>query len=65
VYESDPSYFDWIDKGEFTLDTKRQFARLKEQYREERRQKDAELQNSPASDDALRALRGKFTGRLF
>ena len=65
VYESDPSYFDWIDKGEFTLDTKRQFARLKEQYREERRQKDATLQNTPASDEALRALRGKFTGRLF
>ncbi len=65
VYESDPSYFDWIDKGEFTLDTKRQFASLKERFREERRQRDAALQNSPASSDALRALQDKFTGKLF
>ena len=65
VYESDPSYFDWIDKGEFTLDTKRQFARLKEQFRREQKQRDAELQKAPASDEALRALQGKYQGRLF
>jgi len=37
VYKSDPSYFRWIEDGEFTLDTKRQFAILKEQYQEEGR----------------------------
>lgn len=37
VYFSEPSYFAWIDNGDFTLDTKRQFARLKAQYEEEKR----------------------------
>ena len=37
VYFSEPSYFAWIDNGDFTLDTKRQFARLKMQYEEEKR----------------------------
>jgi len=32
VYFSDPSYFDWIAKGEFTLDTKNQFAKLANQF---------------------------------
>ncbi|MBQ7194838.1 MAG: 3'-5' exonuclease [Bacteroidales bacterium] len=32
VYENEPSYFDWIDGGEFCLDTKRQFALLREQF---------------------------------
>ena len=32
VWKKDPSYFDWVENGEFTLDTKRQFAKLKEQY---------------------------------
>jgi len=37
VYKTDPSYFRWIEDGEFTLDTKRQFAILKEQYQDEGR----------------------------
>ena len=65
IYAADPSYFDWIEKGEFTLDTKRQFALLKAQYREEQRKRDAELQKAPATDEALRALQGKYQGRLF
>lgn len=32
VYSSEPSYFNWIFQGDFTLDTKRQFALLKEKY---------------------------------
>ena len=36
VYNSEPSYFSWIASGEFTLDTKRQFAKLKEQFDKER-----------------------------
>ncbi len=37
VYFSEPSYFAWIDNGDFTLDTKRQFALLKAQYEAERK----------------------------
>lgn len=37
VYFSEPSYFSWIDNGDFTLDTKRQFALLKAQYEAERK----------------------------
>ena len=32
VYFSEPSYYAWIDSGDFTLDTKRQFAKLKAQF---------------------------------
>ena len=62
VYETEPSYFAWIGNGEFTLDTKRQFSRLKEQFDRERRQR----RNGPASEDALRELADKWNnGRLF
>ena len=37
VYFSEPSYFAWIDSGDFTLDTKRQFAKLKAQYEAEKK----------------------------
>ena len=37
IYFSEPSYFAWIDNGDFTLDTKRQFALLKAQYEAERK----------------------------
>ena len=37
VYFSEPSYFAWIDNGDFTLDTKRQFSLLKSQFEEEKR----------------------------
>jgi DNA polymerase-3 subunit epsilon len=36
VYLSEPSYFAWIDSGDFTLDTKRQFAKLKAQFEAEK-----------------------------
>ena len=36
VYNSDPSYYAWIQQGIFTLDTKAQFAKLEEQYKRER-----------------------------
>lgn len=35
VYQSDKGYFGWIANGEFTLDTKRQFKRLFDQYARE------------------------------
>ena len=36
VFDTDPSYFAWIQQGSFTLDTKAQFARLEEQFKRER-----------------------------
>ena len=36
VYFSEPSYFNWIFQGDFTLDTKRQFSILKEKYDREK-----------------------------
>lgn len=38
VYQKEPSYFAWIEQGDFALDTKRQFAKLKERFDEERLQ---------------------------
>ena len=37
VYRTEPSYFAWIDNGDFTLDTKRQFALLKTQFEAEKK----------------------------
>ena len=37
VYFSEPSYFAWIDNGDFTLDTKRQFANLKAAFEAEKK----------------------------
>lgn len=37
VYFSEPSYFAWIDNGDFTLDTKRQFSLLKAQFEAEKK----------------------------
>ena len=68
VWQHEPNYFAWIEGGEFTLDTKRQFARLKKQFEAERAaakaQRDASL-NRPASDAELASLAEKFNGRLF
>ena len=36
VWETEPSYFAWIQQGSFSLDTKAQFARLEEQFKRER-----------------------------
>ena len=36
VFNTDRSYFRWIQEGAFTLDTKHQFARLEEKYNRER-----------------------------
>ncbi|MCQ2178087.1 MAG: 3'-5' exonuclease [Bacteroidales bacterium] len=36
VFEKEPSYFSWIQNGDFTLDTKAQFARLEEKFKKEK-----------------------------
>ena len=61
VYLTEPSYFSWIANGEFTLDTKRQFEKLKQQFDEEKKQRN----KAPASEEALRGLADKWNGRLF
>ena len=45
VYFSEPSYFAWIDNGDFTLDTKRQFAKLKAQFEAEKKAASAARQD--------------------
>ena len=68
VYRTEPSYFSWIMNGEFTLDTKRQFALLKEQFDAERKANDrarSKPLNEDELSDAARLLSEKWTGRLF
>ena len=36
VFDTEPSYFSWVYNGSFTLDTKRQFKLLEEQFKRER-----------------------------
>lgn len=62
VYMSEPSYFSWIENGEFTLDTKRQFALLRQQFEKEKKDAAASL---PPTDDALSRLADRFNGTLF
>ena len=68
VWENEPSYFSWIENGEFTLDTKRQFALLREQFSMERKA-DAAAKRKPLSDneveDAAKLLSEKWAGKLF
>ena len=61
IWETEPSYFAWIENGDFTLDTKRQFARLKQQFQRERK----ESLNRPATADELAGLRTKWGGKQF
>ena len=49
VYFSEPSYFAWIDNGDFTLDTKRQFAKLKAQYEAEKKAAASAARREPAA----------------
>jgi len=69
VWEKEPGYFAWIENGEFTLDTKHQFALLKKRFEAEdkarRQAADAAAQSRPATPDELASLASKFNGRLF
>lgn len=50
VYFSEPSYFSWIENGDFTLDTKRQFAALKSKFDAEKRAEKRAADNKPIED---------------
>lgn len=69
VYMTEPSYFSWIDNGEFTLDTKRQFALLKQQFEKEKKEAAMAARKEPLTgekfDASVNQLKEKFTGRLF
>jgi len=56
VYERDRSYFAWIEQGEFTLDTKRQFRRLREQFDKEAEDR----KHMPPSQEQLDLLKNAF-----
>ena len=71
VYMTEPSYFSWIENGEFTLDTKRQFELLKQQFEQEKREARRTARDSghskPLTDEelgsSLSLLAGKFNSR--
>ena len=66
VFESEPAYFAWIENGEFTMDTKRQFSKLKEQFEKERKEAMRRPLSGEELDDAVARLKGKFQeGKLF
>lgn len=66
VYHNEPSYFDWIDKGDFTLDTKLQFSRLKNQYEQEKRAQYNQRATTRATTEDLNSLVDAFNhGKLF
>ncbi len=66
VYQNEPSYFSWIENGEFTLDTKRQFAMLREQFDKERQEELSKPLEGADFNDALAQLQAKFQGgKLF
>lgn len=54
VYQTEPSYFAWIQNADFTMDTKRQFALLKEKFDAEKRAaKVSHGSSRPLSDEEL------------
>lgn len=69
VFNTEPTYFRWIEGGEFTLDTKRQFSLLRQKYEQERREAAASERKQPLSGERLELsinqLADKFNGRLF
>ncbi len=69
IFDKDKSYFDWIAKGDFTLDTKRQFKRLYDEYAAQAKA-EAKAASKPAKpltgkefDDAANLLKDHFGSR--
>lgn len=70
VYFTEPSYFAWIESGDFTLDTKRQFALLKSRFESEKKEaaarkkaEDRRQLTQDELDEALNMLSSKFGGQ--
>lgn len=66
VFKTEPSYFAWIDQGDFTLDTKMQFRKIREEVEAERKaaKKPAEKPR-PLSDEELLNAFGFSQKKLF
>ncbi len=62
VYETEPSYFAWIANGDFTLDTKRQFALLKAQFEAEKKAEKKRPLSDQQVKDAAALLKNKYGG---
>lgn len=62
IYETEPSYFGWVQNAQFTLDTKACFARLARQFQAE---KSEALIHRSATPEELSKLADKFNGKLF
>ena len=62
VFETEPTYFSWIENGEFTLDTKRQFQKLRKQFIDEKKAA-AQEKNRPLSEDELNDNIGRLADR--
>lgn len=60
VFEVEPAYFAWIENGEFTMDTKSQFARLRERFEQEKKEAMSKPLEGEALTDAVSMLQGKF-----
>ena len=65
VYQTEPSYFAWVMNGEFSLDTKRQFALLKEKFDKEKRAEKTRPLTDEETLEAARKLQDNFQGHLF
>ena len=62
VYLHEQSYFSWIEQGEFPLDTKRQFALLRQEFEKEKKAAAARPLNEEELNASLGMLAGKWSG---
>lgn len=60
VYQTEPSYFSWVERGDFMLDTKRQFALLKEKFEAERKEAMKKPLDAAQTVEAGAMLKAKF-----
>ena len=63
IFQRDPAYFSWIENGEFTLDTKRQFRLLKEKYTAEQKAAKSKPLNEEQVASAAELLKNHFGSR--
>lgn len=60
VFESDKGYFGWIAQGDFTLDTKRQFKRLFDQFSKEAREAASKPLEGKSFNEKVDILKAHF-----
>lgn len=60
VFKTDKGYFGWIAQGDFTLDTKRQFKRLFDEYQKEAREAASKPLEGKTFDEKVDILKAHF-----